>query len=105
MKTASNKNKTIYKNGSQLIWNCILALMIMASSSCGSIAKAESSESATQSNTEAKVTGLRYNNVHVLQLEKTLKLYIEILGFELVDAEVLKGALAGMLVLKVKRFE
>lgn len=29
-------------------------------------------------------------------------MYQEILGFELVDAEVLKGTLAGMLVLKVK---
>lgn len=51
---------------------------------------------------KAKVTGLRYNNVHVLELEKTLKLYLEILGFKLVDAEVLKGGLDGMLVLKIK---
>jgi len=54
------------------------------------------------SNEEAKVTGLRYNNVHVLQLEKSLTLYQEILGFELTKAEVLKGNLAGMLVLTIE---
>ncbi|MGY6648339.1 VOC family protein [Wenyingzhuangia sp. IMCC45574] len=52
---------------------------------------------------KAKVTGLRYINVHVLKLEKTLHLYREILGFTLYDAEVLHGkGIEGMLVLKLK---
>lgn len=53
--------------------------------------------------TEAKVTGLKYICVHVLELEKTLKLYREILGLKLADAEVLHGpGLEGMLVMRLK---
>lgn len=53
--------------------------------------------------TQARVTGLRYICVHVLQLEKTLKLYREILGFKLDDAGVFHGkGLEGMLVMKLK---
>ncbi|WP_138940585.1 VOC family protein [Aquimarina agarivorans] len=51
---------------------------------------------------EAKVIGLRYNCVHVLDLEKTMKLYREILGFKLADSEVLHGSLEGMLILKLR---
>jgi len=52
---------------------------------------------------EARVTGLKYISVHVLELEKTLKLYREILGFKMADAEVLHGpGLEGMLVMKLK---
>ena len=51
---------------------------------------------------QAKVTGLRYICIHVLELEKSLKLYREILGFKLSNAEVLHGpGLEGMLVLKL----
>lgn len=51
----------------------------------------------------ARVTGLRYISVHVLELEKSLKLYREILGFKLDNAEVLHGpGLEGMLVMKLK---
>ena len=51
----------------------------------------------------AKVLGLRYICVHILELEKTLKLYREILGFELIDAKVLKGeGVEGMLVMTLK---
>lgn len=51
----------------------------------------------------ARVTGLKYICVHVLELEKTLKLYREILGFKMADAEVLHGpGLEGMLVMKLK---
>lgn len=51
----------------------------------------------------AKVTGLKYICVHVLELEKTLKLYREILGFQLDDASVLKGeGIEGMLVMMLK---
>jgi len=52
---------------------------------------------------QARVTGLKYLSVHVLELEKTLKLYREILGFKMADAEVLHGpGLEGMLVMKLK---
>ncbi|MFY0607595.1 MAG: VOC family protein [Cyclobacteriaceae bacterium] len=55
------------------------------------------------SNERARVTGLNYICVHVLELEKTLKLYREILGFQLADAEVLHGdGIEGMLVMKLK---
>lgn len=102
MKTDCVNKKAEYKTGLNLIWNCILALMIIATAGCGSTALAEPQTAAENNSTNAKVIGLRYNNVHVLHLEETLELYLEILGFELVDAEVLKGELAGMLVLKVK---
>lgn len=50
-----------------------------------------------------KVLGIKYNCVHVLQLEKTLKLYREILGFKMADAEILHGdGIEGMLVMKLK---
>lgn len=52
--------------------------------------------------TTARVIGLRYISIHVLDLEKSLKLYREILGFTLSDAEVLHGpGIEGMLVLKL----
>lgn len=109
MKAYSQKSKNDKHNGLKLSWKgCLLAVCILAGSGCSSAAVAANSmanseeDRATESQAEAKVIGLRYNNVHVLELEKTMKLYREILGFELVDAEVLKGALEGMLVLKVK---
>ncbi len=59
-----------------------------------------------QSNiSEARVTGLRYICIHVLEIEKTLELYREILGFKLSNAEVFHGALEGMLNLKLKADE
>jgi catechol 2,3-dioxygenase-like lactoylglutathione lyase family enzyme len=52
---------------------------------------------------KARVIGLRHICVHVLELEKTLKLYREILGFKLDGAEVYKGTgIEGMLVMKLK---
>lgn len=51
----------------------------------------------------AKVVGLKYICVHILSLEKTLKLYREILGFKLIDAKVLKGdGIEGMLVMTLE---
>lgn len=51
----------------------------------------------------ARVVGIKYNCVHVLKLEKTLKLYREILGFKMVDAEILHGeGIEGMLVMKLQ---
>lgn len=90
----NNKNKI-----KLTLMYCFLGVFILFNSACTSVAQAETQ---VVKQHQAKVTGLRYNNVHVLKLEKTLKLYREILGFELVDAEVLQGALAGMLVLKIK---
>ncbi len=55
-----------------------------------------------ESKQKARVTGLRYICVHVLELEKTLKLYREILGFKLSKSEILHGGLEGMLVLKLR---
>lgn len=50
-----------------------------------------------------KVIGLKNVCVHVLKLEKTLKLYREILGFKLSDAVILRGeGLEGMLVLELQ---
>lgn len=52
---------------------------------------------------EARVTGLKYNCVHVLKLEKTLELYRGVLGFKLVDSEVLHGdGIEGMLIMKLR---
>ena len=91
------------KTGSKYAWRYYLtAIFVFVGTSCGFAQKTDSEVMDKGSKTQAKVTGLRYNNVHVLELEKTLKLYLEILGFELVDAEVLDGNLSGMLVLKVK---
>lgn len=50
----------------------------------------------------AKVTGIRNVCVHVLELEKTLYLYRQILGLEMRDATVLKGdGIEGMLVMEL----
>lgn len=63
----------------------------------------EVTSKAEEINQKASVTGLRYLSIHVLDLEKSLKLYREILGFKLDDAEVLHGpGLEGMLVMKLK---
>lgn len=51
----------------------------------------------------AKVVGLKYICVHILELEKTLRLYRDILGFTLIDAEVLHGkGIEGMLVMSLQ---
>ncbi len=50
-----------------------------------------------------KVIGIKYNCVHVIKLEKTLKLYREILGFKMDGASVLHGpGIEGMLVMELK---
>ena len=64
--------------------------------------ESEVSVDADGNQAKAKVTGLRYISIHVLDLERSLKLYREILGFTLSDAEVLHGpGIEGMLVLKL----
>ena len=52
--------------------------------------------------TGGKVLGVKNVCVHVLKLEKTLKLYREILGLKMVDANVLHGeGIEGMLVMEL----
>jgi len=82
------------------IW--LLTLFMLASVSTISAQETNSHTSEDLSMSQARVTGLRYICIHVLELEKTLKLYQEILGFKLSDAEVLKGGLDEMLVLKLR---
>lgn len=80
---------------------CLFVMFIFAST-CFSFAQGSDS-SAKEENTLARVTGLKYITVHVLDLEKSLKLYREILGFKLDNAKVLHGpGLEGMLVMKLK---
>lgn len=72
---------------------------------CTSYSWSQNTNSITveKNETQAKVTGLENICVHVLELEKTLKLYREILGFKLSSSEVYHGpGLEGMLVLKLK---
>lgn len=98
-----NHRKENYKS-LNLIWRCcLLAVFLLAGTVHSSAQTADSPVVDEESNTEARVTGLRYISVHVLDLEKTLKLYREIFGFKLSDAEVLHGpGLEGMLVMKLR---
>ncbi len=100
MKTEIKKNKTENNNGLSLIMKSFLvAMFIIAGTSSISAQKSKSKETKE----EARVTGLRYVCVHVLDLEKTLKLYREILGFKLYDAEVFHGpGIEGMLAMKIR---
>lgn len=87
----------------KLDWKClIIAIFIMAGTSSASAQNPESSKG-KETKLEARVTGLNYICVHVLELEKTLKLYREILGFKMADAEVYHGpGIEGMLAMKLK---
>lgn len=95
------------KSVSKFLFNNILKLSLITISfllvtNC-SYAQNNTSANSTDVKEKAKVTGLRHISIHVLELEKTLKLYQEILGFKMDDAEVLHGpGLEGMLVLKLK---
>ncbi len=63
----------------------------------------DTSQTDQESESRARVTGLKYISIHVLELDKSLKLYREILGFKMDNAEVLHGpGLEGMLVMKLK---
>ncbi|GAB5379489.1 MAG: hypothetical protein Alis3KO_28850 [Aliiglaciecola sp.] len=56
---------------------------------------------ADEENSEAKVIGMRHLSIHILELEKTIELYRDILGMELTESEVLQiPGIEGMLVLK-----
>lgn len=104
MKNDIIKSKKENYTRSNFIWKCcLLALFILVGSGCISAQQADSPITNEESKPQARVTGLRYICVHVLELEKSLKLYREILGFKLSNAEVLKGpGIEGMLVLKLK---
>ena len=101
MKTITNNEMN---TGSALIWRCcIITMLILMCSGAVSAQRSDSPIKNENSEAKARVTGLRYINIHVLELEKTLKLYSQILGFKLSNAEVLhRPGLEGMLVLKIK---
>jgi len=92
-------------------WNHLMIAGFLLALLLGGLAPIHSQESevsvdADGKQAKAKVTGLRYISIHVLDLEKSLKLYREILGFTLSDAEVLHGpGIEGMLVLKLNAGE
>lgn len=82
---------------------CILSVFIFLITSHGYSQEADSPVTDKDNSQQARVTGLRNISIHVLELEKSMKLYREILGFKLNDAEVLHGpGLEGMLVMKLK---
>jgi len=86
------------------IWKFgLLAAFIIGSTSLSQAQSSNNSIVNEETKPTAKVTGLRNISIHVLQLEKTLKLYREILGFTLSDTSILHGpGIEGMLVLKMK---
>lgn len=80
----------------------LLAILIFAGTMYSAAQSKDSSKIDESNESKARVTGLRNISIHVLDLEKTLKLYQEILGFKLEDSEVLHGpGLEGMLVMKM----
>lgn len=86
------------------IWVCcFLNMFILLGTNYSSAQNTVSPASDNEGRPKARVTGLRYISIHVLELEKSLKLYREILGFQMSDAEVLHGpGIEGMLVMKLK---
>ncbi|MEM9929289.1 MAG: VOC family protein [Bacteroidota bacterium] len=86
------------------VWQYLpLLILCLAPVFSFSQAQAASPNTNKEETSTGKVTGLNYLIVHVLELEKSLKLYREILGFKLVNAEVLHGpGIEGMLVMKLR---
>ncbi len=101
MRHRNNTQKNKNHNFSNLFGKYFfIAMFTIASMGYG---YAQNTDVQSNQNDQARVTGLKYICVHVLQLEKTLKLYQEILGFKMSDAKVLHGpGLEGMLVMKLK---
>ncbi len=88
-----------------VLYRCLFVIFFVLNVTSNMDAQSESALSVEnkEESSEARVTGLRYISIHVLELEKTLELYREILGFKLSDAEVLHGpGLEGMLVMKLR---
>ncbi len=104
MKIAKTRSEKYINNWSSHICKYCLVIALIFSGTSVSYGQGTDTPVVDEaSTTQARVTGLRYISVHVLELEKTLKLYREILGFKLADAEVLHGpGLEGMLVLKMR---
>ncbi len=100
----NRKNRDEKTTISNLVWkSCLLAMLILTISGYSSAQVSDTSVVDQDVNERARVTGLRHISIHVLDLQKSLRLYREILGFKLSDAEVLHGpGLEGMLVLKLK---
>ncbi len=93
--TSKKQNKTRI----HFIWSCCFFMAFLLAGTHFSAAQ----DNGNTGKEQARVTGLRYISIHVLQLEKSLKLYQEILGFKMDDAEVLKApGIEGMVVLKLK---
>ncbi len=102
MKTEIGKNRTENNNVLSFIMKSFLVAMFIIIGT-SSISAQKSNSKTKETKEQAKVTGLRYICVHVLDLEKTLKLYREILGFKLHDAEVFHGpGIEGMLAMKIR---
>lgn len=78
----------------------IVMSLVIINAGCASTASDESTVAIEKP--KAKVIGLRNNTVHVLDLEKSMILYQDILGFELVGTKYLEGKLAGMKILKMQ---
>jgi len=101
-----HNHSTKNHNFQRLIWKTSFLLVFALTSLNFGFAQTSNSlpnEIENVNSEKARVTGLKYLSVHVLELEKTLKLYREILGFKMADAEVLHGpGLEGMLVMKLK---
>ena len=99
MKKEINKHHKTSKRGSNRIHRyCVLLALLLAIST-----HTFAQEAKEENQSKARVTGLRYISIHVLDLEKSLKLYQEILGFKMSEAEVLHGpGVEGMLVMKLK---
>lgn len=93
--------------GPNFAWRYWLVVMFILIGTGSSFAQSADSQTVDKENKpQARVTGLRYISIHVLELEKSLKLYREILGFKMSDAEVLHGpGLEGMLVMKLRANE
>ncbi|MFC2112663.1 VOC family protein [Bacteroidota bacterium] len=104
MRIDMGKSKKENCNGSDLIWRCcLLVVLILAGADFSSAQTADSPVADEKIRPEARVTGLKHISIHVLELEKSLKLYREILGFKMSDAEVYHGpGLEGMLVMKLR---
>ncbi len=98
----SHRNKESNTWSSLICGCCFFAMFTLVGTGLSYAQKADS-KATNKENTQARVTGIRYICVHVLELEKTLKLYREILGFKMHAAEVFHGpGLEGMLVMKLK---
>lgn len=103
MRHNTQTQKHTLKSGAGIALKASVVAAFMIASNCVSIAQEADRVVAEADKSEARVTGLRHISIHVMQLEKTLTLYRDILGFKMDDAQVLKmPGIDGMLVMKLK---